>query len=216
MSWYEVYLDDIAKKKNLKDYVDDKIKNKRVFICLIRKYAKGKNIIESGSGTGVLSTYMASLGYNVIGVDIDKEILELSRNIALSYGSLNKPTFKNESIFKLNYEKNTFDVSFSNGVLEHFNDEQIIKTLQLQMKVSKIVIFGIPTKYFNSTESMYGDERYMSFSFWREIINKAGGKILEEKNMHFKGFFKRLKDYKKFFKPYPFRIFVIEKSSDYE
>ena len=32
MSWYEVYLKDIEKKGTLENYVDDKIKNKKILI----------------------------------------------------------------------------------------------------------------------------------------------------------------------------------------
>lgn len=51
-------------------------------------------------------------------------------------------------------------------MLEHFTDEEIINTLKQQMNIAKIVIFGIPTKYFDQVETMYGDERYMSYKFW--------------------------------------------------
>lgn len=210
MSWYEVYLKDIEKKGTLENYVDDKIKNKKVLINLIKKYSKKNKLIESGSGTGVLSTYMASLGYDVTGIDIEENILKLSKKIAKNYNSKNKPNFQKKNIFELNYRKNTFDVSFSNGVLEHFTDEQIIDTLKQQMKIAEIVIFGIPTKYFNQEEAMYGDERYMSYKFWRNLINNAGGMILEEKSMHYMNKRKRLLNFKKYFRPYPYRIFVIK------
>lgn len=215
MSWYEVYLKDIEKKGTLENYVDDKIKNKKVLINLIKKYSKNNKLIESGSGTGVLSTYMASLGYDVTGIDIDKDILKLSKKIAKNYNSKNKPNFQIKSIFELDYKKNNFDVSFSNGVLEHFTNEQIIDTLKQQMKIAKIVIFGIPTKYFNQEEAMYGDERYMSYKFWRSLINDAGGMILEEKSMHYMNKRKRLLNFKKYFRPYPYRIFVIKLKNEY-
>lgn len=210
MSWYEVYLKDIEKKGTLENYVDDKIKNKKVLINLIKKYSKNNKLIESGSGTGVLSTYMASLGYDVTGIDIDEDILKLSKKIAKNYNSKNKPNFQKKSIFELDYKKNDFDVSFSNGVLEHFTNEQIIDTLKQQMKIAKIVIFGIPTKYFNQEEAMYGDERYMSYKFWRNLINDAGGIVLEEKSMHYMNKRKRLLNFKKYFRTYPYRIFVIK------
>ena len=210
MSWYEVYLKDIEKKGTLENYVDDKIKNKKILINLIKKYSKKNKLIESGSGTGVLSSYMASLGYDVTGIDIDEDILKLSKKITKNYNSKNKPNFQKKSIFELDYRKNTFDVSFSNGVLEHFTDEQIIDTLKQQMKIAKVVIFGIPTKYFNQEEAMYGDERYMSYKFWRNLINNAGGMILEEKSMHYMNKRKRLLNFKKYFRPYPYRIFVIK------
>lgn len=210
MSWYEVYLKDIEKKGTLENYVLDKIKNKKILINLIKKYAPNKKIIESGSGTGVLSTYMASLGYNSIGIDIDNQILELSEKISKRYDAENKPTFIRKSIFELDYNNKEFDVSFSNGVLEHFSDDQIIKTLEQQMSIANIVIVGIPTKYFNQEEAMYGDERYLPYSYWRNLIRKANGIILEERSMHYMDWKHKLINFKKYFRPYPYRIFVIK------
>lgn len=137
--------------------------------------------------------------------------LAITKKISKEYNSNNKPKFKIDSILELDYKENEFDVSFSNGVLEHFNDEEIILTLQKQMYIAKTVIVGIPTKYFDPEEAMYGDERFMSFAFWRKIIDDAGGKIIEEKSCHYMGKIKRIFDFKKYFRPYPFRIFVIEK-----
>lgn len=211
MSWYEVYLKDIEKKGTLENYVVDKIKNKKPLINLIKKYALNKKIIEAGSGTGVLSTFMASLGYKTLGIDIDEQILKLSQEIAEKYNSKEKPKFVKKSIFLLDYNKNEFDVSFSNGVLEHFSDKEIIKSLDQQMVIANIVIVGIPTKYFNQEEAMYGDERYLPFSYWRRLIKTAGGVIVKEKSMHYMNWKKRLINFKKYFRPYPYRIFVIKR-----
>ena len=119
--------------------------------------------------------------------------------------------FIKKSIFELNYDNNEFDVAFSNGVLEHFDDKKIILTLEGQMNISNVVIFGIPTQYFNKDEAMYGDERYLSYSYWRNLIKKAGGIILEEKSMHYMDWLHRIVNFKKYFRPYPYRIFVITK-----
>ena len=120
------------------------------------------------------------------------------------------PKFMIDSILKLNYKNKEFDVSFSNGVLEHFSDEDIIKTIKRQLKIANTVIVGIPTKYFDDSEAMYGDERFLKLKFWREIISKAGGKIIEEKSCHFLTKSKILLDFKKYFRPFPYRIFVIQ------
>jgi len=42
--------------------------------------------------------------------------------------------------------------------LEHFSDDEIIRALEQQLYIANIVILGIPTKYFNQEEAMYGDE----------------------------------------------------------
>ena len=210
-TWYEIYVKEIEEKGSILNYVNDKIKTKKNLIKLIKKYSANKKIIEAGSGTGVLSTYLASIGFDSLAIDIDKDILQLSKYIANQYESKNKPKFKIDSILDLKYNKEEFDVSFSNGVLEHFTDKEIITTLKRQMKIAKIVIVGIPTKYFDDDEAMYGDERFLKIKYWREIIAKSGGKILEEKSCHYLTGIKILFNLKKYFRPFPYRIFVIKK-----
>ena len=209
-TWYEIYIDEINEKGSISNYVNDKIKTKKNLIDLIKKYSPNKKIIEAGSGTGILSTYLASLGFDSVAIDIDKDILNLSKKIAKEYGAKNKPKFMIDSILKLNYKNKEFDVSFSNGVLEHFSDKEIIKTIKKQLKIANTVIVGIPTKYFDDNEAMYGDERFLKLKFWREIISQAGGKIIEEKSCHFLTKPKILLNFKKYFRPYPYRIFVIQ------
>lgn len=211
MKWYQLYLDEIQKKGSLENYISDKINNKGVLISLIKKYSHKNKIIECGSGTGILSTYFTSVGYDVVSIDIDSNMLELSRKIAFEYASSNKPKFENKSIFELDYNVNEFDVAFSNGVLEHFSDEEIINTLKQQMNIANYVIFGIPTTYFDMEEAMYGNERYLPFSYWRDLIKKANGLVVEEKSMHYMTLKHRIFNFKKYFRPYPFRIFVIKK-----
>ena len=209
-TWYEIYIDEINEKGSISNYVNDKIKTKKNLIDLIKKYSPNKKIIEAGSGTGILSTYLASLGFDSVAIDIDKDILNLSKKIAKEYGEKNKPKFMIDSILKLNYKNKEFDVSFSNGVLEHFSDKEIIKTIKKQLKIANTVIVGIPTKYFDDNEAMYGDERFLKLKFWREIISQAGGKIIEEKSCHFLTKPKILLNFKKYFRPFPYRIFVIQ------
>ena len=115
-TWYEIYTDEINQKGSIINYVNDKIKTKKNLIDLIKKYSLDKKIIEAGSGTGILSTYLASIGYDSVAIDIDKDILDLSKKIAREYGAKNIPKFKIDSILELNYKKHEFDVSFSNGV----------------------------------------------------------------------------------------------------
>ena len=57
---------------------------------------------------------------------------------------------------------------------------------------------------------MYGDERFKSIKFWRDIIKKAGGTIVEEKSCHFLRKYQIPFDFKKYFRPFPYRIFVIK------
>lgn len=210
-TWYQIYMNEIDEKGSISNYINDKIKTKKNLINLIKKYSPNKKIIEAGCGTGILSTYLASQGFESTAIDIDKDILNLSKKISKEYGAKTTPKFMIDSILELKYKKNEFDVSFSNGVLEHFSDKDIIKTLKKQMNIASTVIVGIPTKYFDDDEAMYGDERFLKIKYWRKMIEKSGGKIIEEKSCHFLTKPRIILNFKKYFRPYPYRIFVIKK-----
>ena len=210
-TWYQIYMNEIDEKGSISNYINDKIKTKKNLINLIKKYSPNKKIIEAGCGTGILSTYLASQGFESTAIDIDKDILNLSKKISKEYGAKTTPKFMIDSILELKYKKNEFDVSFSNGVLEHFSDKDIIKTLKKQMNIASTVIVGIPTKYFDDDEAMYGDERFLKIKYWRKMIEKSGGKIIEEKSCHFLTKPRIILNFKKYFRPYPYRIFVKKK-----
>lgn len=214
--WGELYQKDVNKKGGNLPYILDKINKKKKLINLIKKYAN-KNIIECGSGTSVVSIYLASLGYEVTAVDIEDDVIRLSKNLAKDYYSAledckPKLTFEKKSIFKLEYLKDSFDVAFSNGVLEHFTDEEIIEIIKQQLFVAKTTIVGIPTKYFSPKDAKYGDERVLELSYWRKLIRKSGGVIIEEIGMNREPLLKRILNYKKYFKPKPYHLFVVKKS----
>lgn len=213
--WKELYQKDIDKKGGNIEYVMGKIKKKKKLINLIKKYAD-KKIIECGSGTAVVSLYLSTLGYDVTAIDIEDDVLELSKKLARDYyhnlkNDKLKINFKKESIFKLNYSSDYFDVAFSNGVLEHFQDDEIINIIKEQLKIAKITIVGIPTKYFESKEAKYGNERVLKLSYWRKLIKQSGGKIIQEVGMNREPLKKRIFNYKKYFKPRPYHLFVIKK-----
>lgn len=213
--WAEIYRKDIDKKGGNLPYVLNKINKKRKLINLVKKYSD-KNIIECGSGTSVVSIYLATLGYKVTAIDIEDDVIKLAKTLAKDYyKTIDNPNpqihFEKKTIFDLGYEKDSFDVAFSNGVLEHFSDDEIIQIIQQQLYVAKTVIVGIPTKYFDSSEAKYGNERVLELSYWRYLIKKAGGSIIEEIGMDREKFLKRLFNYKKYFRPKPYHLFVIKK-----
>lgn len=218
--WAEIYQKDIDKKGGNLPYVLNKINKKKKLINLVKKYAD-KDIIECGSGTSVVSIYLATLGYDVTAIDIEDNVIKLAKCLAKDYyktidNSNLHIHFVKRTIFDLGYEKNSFDVAFSNGVLEHFSDDEIIEIIKQQLFTAKTTIVGIPTKYFESKEAKYGNERVLELSYWRKLIKKSGGKIIEEVGMDREPLLKRIINYKKYFKPKPYHLFVIKKEIDYD
>ena len=72
------------------------------------------------------------------------------------------------------------------GVLEHFDDMKIIDALKKQIYISKRVIAVIPTKWFDDSETLHGDDRFLELKYWRRLINDASGIILKEYSYPFR------------------------------
>ena len=113
------------------------------------------------------------------------------------------------SIMNMNFKNKEFDVAFSNGVLEHFKNDEIIKILKEECRIAKFVIFGVPIKYFDEKDYMYGDERYLTKAEWKNLIKKVNASIIDIKSFHSQSLTKRIKN-KKIFKQKEFNLFIIK------
>lgn len=116
-------------------------------------------------------------------------------------------------IFSIPYKNEFFSVTHSSGVFEHYSDEEIVKLINEQLRVSDVCIFSVPTKYFE--KKMLGNERFLSRDKWREIISKSNAYIVEESGYHYKTLINRiidiLKKPKRIFKPIALFVFVLKK-----
>ena len=210
--WYELYKIDIEEFPTPDDYIEYKLKYKQIFINKVIQYAKNKKVIEAGCGTGIMAGYLQKQGLDVTALDLSQKVLDYAKEIAQNSNIIKPCKYEQGDILNLKYKKNSFDVVYSNGVMEHFNDAEIIRILEQQMNISKYVIFGIPSTYFNMNEKMLGNERGLTLKEWNNLITKAGGRLIEQTSFHYYKFYKRLFEVKKWFKPKAFWLFVIEKN----
>ena len=212
MEWNQIYLKQIENHGGNKAYMKFKIQHKKKLLKILRKYSGNGTIIEAGCGTGIITSQLASEGYTATGIDIDEKILKLAKKLEKDYFGTNRAIYVKKSIFDLDYKKDSFDLCFSCGVLEHFLDEQIIDSISQQINIAKIVIIVIPTKWFNNEEALHGDDRFLKLSYWRKLIQKAGGTIIAEYSYPFKLSLKqKIKYLNRIFRPKAYRVFVIKR-----
>ena len=86
------------------------------------------NVLDWGCGKGLEVLWFNKNGYNVVGVDIDKEPIQNGLNLALELGlkkdSLQVISDDNRTIYSDNY----FDIVFSNQCFEHVRDIDSVAT----------------------------------------------------------------------------------------
>lgn len=78
----------------------------------------GSKVLDIGCGAGFLSNELGRLGFNVTGIDLSQESLEVAKN----HDSTRTVTYEVADAFKLPYANASFDAICAMDFLEHVND----------------------------------------------------------------------------------------------
>ena len=82
--------------------------------------ARGKKILDAGCGNGGLSIALALSGAEPVGLEVEKELYEISKKHADAYGVDIRPVLYGGEIMP--FGDNHFDAALSSSVLEHVSD----------------------------------------------------------------------------------------------
>lgn len=155
------------------------LSNRRLIELVIKNTPKGGRVLEAGCGTAMLSLILADCGYELTAVDLSEDVLNYARervtqsNISLDF--IRGDILKLGSVFEEQY----FETVCHSGVMEHFNDEDIVKGLSEQKKISRRVIFNIPNNRTKPSPMHFGDERFLDNKKWISLIKQAGFKDIK-------------------------------------
>jgi len=124
----------------------------------VRRYQNSGRILEAGCGSGI---YLGLLKKNreieTVGMDFSKSSIKLAKkncdNLVLG------------DIRYLPFKKNSFDIIFNQGVMEHFSEKEFRDILREFKRVSKKILIIVPSKTsifrfnflcpFDSTQKFY-------------------------------------------------------------
>lgn len=156
------------------DNIDD-------FLKLI---GKGGKILDAGCGPGVDVAYIASKGFDVIGIDLSEKMLEIAKR------KNPRIYFQKADIRKLNFKPNTFDGIIASFSLIHIPKKDVNKTVDNFYKLLKprgVIYIGIQegkSQEIFLTEPLKPDEKIflniISAKEIKEILTKAGFIVLNE------------------------------------
>jgi SAM-dependent methyltransferase len=125
--------------------------------------------IEAGCGTAVMSSFLEMAGVETTAVDNDPEVLRVAR--AQGERWPRPPRFVEHDIFRLS-ELGDADVVFSQGVLEHFPDAEIVALARESLAVAPRFVFSVPSRWYGHLD--FGNERLMTAPEWGAILEPAG------------------------------------------
>jgi SAM-dependent methyltransferase len=139
---------------------------------MILKYCPtGSKLLDVGCGPGWSDIYLSSLGYSVTGIDNEATLIDLAKVQNNRFET--DVEFKICDAFDLSPLENRYDLSFSCGVLEHFDRDVTVALLKEQAKYSNYVLIQIPTKYTKYSGGIT-DERIYTISELSKIVQDSG------------------------------------------
>jgi len=115
--------------------------------ALNNKACNSLRLLEVGCGTAIdTHVLMKDLQVYAVGLDRAMAAIDIARRISDSFGQ--HPEFVVGDTLKLPFQDRTFDVVFSQGLLEHFHDPMPSLLEQVRvLKPSGDLIIDVPQKY---------------------------------------------------------------------
>lgn len=176
MTWNNVFQEELKSKGSFLAYFTSCLVQNWYFVCKIQKYLSNNRplrILEAGAGTGFLAIYLSSLGHKVFAMDTDTRFIEKASLFFKSNISIMQHDIRMLATSPL---LPRFDLIYNIGVMEHFEDGDIIKIFKNFKSSSDKLIFAIPNFKISTS---YGDERYLSRRYWKRLLLAAGWKTKE-------------------------------------
>ncbi len=131
-----------------------------LFIEKTEQLRKEYKILEIGTGTCRLLSYLHGKGYSIEGVDINSEYLEQGEKL---YGKLPVTRIDSE---RLPFADNSFDLVLGFDVFEHIRDtEGHLNEVSRVLTKNGCYLLQTPNKW---TNTLFETIRWKSFTAWRE------------------------------------------------
>jgi len=180
MNW-AAYFDE-RMEGELHRYVRDRwLYNAPIFREIQRLLPAGGKILEFGSGSGTYAAMLAHFGYEIVGVELSEEMVEMARKMAGRLGS-KSIRFEQGTILDLSAHYGRHDLAYSCGVIEHFYDADAVRVLREAGRCAPQVFVLVPSywSWRNTVATTQGIFECYTLRRLRRVVREAGLEIVEE------------------------------------
>jgi len=168
----------LSARRHIYNLFRSSVRLKKLIEATIRFTPERGIVLEVGFGSGLTSILLSDLGYQVTGIDVDRSLINYAKTRTERFRMMENIHFLRADACNLPFADKTFRTSFSQGLLEHFSDDRIIRTLTEQKRVSRTIIFDVPSNRSKLGPDSFGNERFLSVQHYRKLITSAGLKII--------------------------------------
>jgi len=134
----------VTKKDWDRHWVKKKAKatiNKKRMMKILDKYSKGI-VLDAGCGTGFFSKYFVNKGCKAFAVDYSNNAVSMTKSLDKRIGIIKA------DVMKIPSKDETFDMVFTDGLLEHFkNPGRILQEFRRVLKNDGLVATFVPNRY---------------------------------------------------------------------
>ena len=131
-------------------------------------------VLEVGTGTALMSGMLSKYCNTVVSLDRSDPVIASARRSMHRIDS--SVRFVGGDAFAMPFPDNYFDAAFSQGLFEHFNDQDMLSLAREQQRVARRVYISVPSFFYphigHFGPGLVGNERLMRLSFWRRLFEE--------------------------------------------
>jgi SAM-dependent methyltransferase len=168
-------------------WVEENLEHHRELVQLVEELAaraaggRTPRLLEAGAGSAAFSLALSRRNYEVTAIDSDPLMVLRAQHISNHLGGYAR--IQCLDLRQLDpIRDGWFDVVFSQGTLEHFDNAAIRELLDMQLRIGRYVVFSVPSIFWPTRD--FVNERKMSLDEWKVVLESVDADLLHLSYYH--------------------------------
>ena len=163
------------------DWLVENMEHHRELVQMVEEFAqraaggRTPRLLEAGAGSAAFSLMLSRRNYAVTAIDSDPLMVLRAQYISAhlgGYARIQCLDLRDLEPFRDDF----FDVVFSQGTFEHFDNAAIYALLDQQLRVGRYVVFSVPSVHWPTRD--FVNERKMTADDWKVLLQEVDAELL--------------------------------------